>query len=206
MHMQERTPAKFVILANDPGTGKTFTYLANVVLGYEQMKRDKQAGKQIHAAPTLLLVEPRLLAQTFGEAYQNFRSRLILHCLYASPEGSGADEARASATLDLKQWNAKVAAWAADYGNPEHARVVVVSTYHTLSHRFTASYDVSEGMEMEEAASEYDRIIWGGRDGKPEDQHAGEALRDVDYIRTHRGIPLWTRYLLPYLHPSLPST
>ncbi|KLU89299.1 hypothetical protein MAPG_08273 [Magnaporthiopsis poae ATCC 64411] len=194
MHMQERTPAKFVILANDPGTGKTFTYLANVVLGYEQMKRDKQAGKEIHAAPTLLLVEPRLLAQTFREAYQNFRTKLILYCLYASPGGRDADEARASATLDLGQWNAKVAAWVADYGNPEHARVVVVSTYYTLSHRFTTSYDVSEGMEMVEAASEYDRAIWGARDRKPEEQHASEALNDVDYIRSHKSIPLWKRF------------
>ncbi|KAL8371040.1 hypothetical protein RB595_001067 [Gaeumannomyces hyphopodioides] len=197
MRMQERTPAKFGILANDPGTGKTFTYLASVLLGYKELKRDKEAGKQIHAAPTLLLVEPRLLTQTFNEAYQNFHPKLTIYCLYGASKGSGAGTARRDATLDYKQWNAKVAEWAAGYGEPKNAQVVVISTYRTFSHRFSTCYDVRSGMANGEVASEYDRIIWGAKYDKP---LAGEEPKKTDCIKSNKRIRLGTRF--PKAEPS----
>lgn len=86
------------ILANEVGTGKTFTYLLLVQMDYAYLVQKKKKGEEVKCGPTLIFVPANLVAQTFTEAHENF-PELKIWSLYSSPGSCGGDEARSKATL-----------------------------------------------------------------------------------------------------------
>lgn len=71
------------LLANEVGTGKTFTYFATVLMHLRELKRRKQRDEEIEARPTLVIMPAGLVLHTFQEAFFNF-PQLRFHAYYSS--------------------------------------------------------------------------------------------------------------------------
>jgi hypothetical protein len=64
----EQGPLKGSLLANNVGTGKTFTYLALVHMAAMQLERRADMGEEVEFLPTLIIVPNNIISQVYTEA------------------------------------------------------------------------------------------------------------------------------------------
>ena len=94
----ELGPLRGSLLANDPGTGKTYTYLMAIVLAARRQEAEaKRTGKKPHYSPTLVVCPNTVLGPTFDAAKQ---IGLLVVYVYYESDGSTTDPKRRTHTIN----------------------------------------------------------------------------------------------------------
>ena len=133
MRKMEKSPLKGSILANDCGTGKTFTFTTLQYIHYLELestsnhtkkakraKSSQQSSLDQHkvvARPTLLLCPAALVAQHADEILARF-GRLLNVFIYYGTKAT-ANESRVAITLDPTEWETHMADRAAQTDDPK---------------------------------------------------------------------------------------
>ncbi|RSL44137.1 hypothetical protein CEP54_014810 [Fusarium duplospermum] len=183
-------PLKHTILANEMGTGKTRTYLLALALSVRAMEKDKKAGKKVQFLPSLVVVPPHTVSQTFLEARSQFSDfNLAVFFGDESKDYSGATFLRS--VNELVDFVGGL-----DENNPKSGRTIVISSWHTLSQRLLRKKsrffrykhrdDMPKGLEQRQASESTSR---GLRRPKVKVYHEGEIneekIEDCEVNQAH---------------------
>ncbi|KAL2682399.1 hypothetical protein Neosp_006850 [[Neocosmospora] mangrovei] len=132
-HIIERmlTPAPFLLLANEMGTGKTKTFLAAILLRIKRIEKEEpRYGKYL---PTLLLSPVSTIVQTHNEITEHFPTLRVL-TYFSTPSTFPAEGAT---VLGTKRLSIEMTKLNSEEGrhDPSTGRTIVLSTYPTMSKR-----------------------------------------------------------------------
>lgn len=122
------------LMANEVGTGKTFTYLNVIRMHVREIGFRHAANEEITARPSMVIMPAGLVVQTFFEALANFPD-LDLHVFYSSKSATADHPELSANVLSHKELNDKITQWQRGVKDPRTAANVVLTSYTTLCRR-----------------------------------------------------------------------
>lgn len=141
MHCIMNTPIRSWFCMNEVGTGKTFAMVLAAKMNAKFLEQRSKNGETIIARPTLYTCPPQLVTQTFHEVFHAF-PEMQVYCFYSNVNQIPQDDPRRDRTFSTQQLDDMMCEWAAQSGNTETAKVVVVTAYTTIAHRWARHFKI----------------------------------------------------------------
>ncbi|RSL97586.1 hypothetical protein CEP52_010794 [Fusarium oligoseptatum] len=124
-----RGPYVHTLLSNEMGTGKTRTYLLAVALSVRGLVKEKKEGKPVQFLPSLVVVPPHTVCQTFLEARSQFPDFQLAVFFGDEPKDSPGG-------IFLRSVHHLVDfVGGLDKDDPKSGRTLILTSWHTLSKR-----------------------------------------------------------------------
>ncbi|KAK3402539.1 hypothetical protein B0T20DRAFT_398523 [Sordaria brevicollis] len=112
-----------------------------VVLYVAYLGKLKREGKEITALPTLVLLPPSLLPQTFVEATESFGDDLDVYVWFDHKRSLNIRDPRREGMLGQTGFDKLMASCIRGKDNPDTAKVVILAAWSTMSSRWVSTLD-----------------------------------------------------------------
>ncbi|KAK3398813.1 hypothetical protein B0T20DRAFT_218501 [Sordaria brevicollis] len=117
------------------GTGKTLIYSSVLFIEHKRLCDLEQKGEAIQAYPSIVVLPPSLVPQTFEELHNTFGD-LRIYCWYVESSGIPRHDPRHDKTLNQGRFDELMARCVGRRHKADTARVVIIAAFTTINWRW----------------------------------------------------------------------
>ncbi|KAK1782010.1 hypothetical protein QBC45DRAFT_389921 [Copromyces sp. CBS 386.78] len=131
---QRKKQLEGTLLTSEVGTGKTLTYGTVLLMEYYRIRELQSRGKAFDAYPSIIVMPPSLVVQTFNELHNTFKE-LNFWVWYDSQWGISQEDPRWERTLTQQKSDEKMKTWIENRNSADTATIIIAS-HSTLTSRW----------------------------------------------------------------------